>query len=228
MRKNPRPPNCLICHKDKKLLYDGLCTTCHSREYRRTHDRSAYTREYHKKWRRENPEKYRAQRQRYYQKHIAPNLDAWNAYQKEWRKTHPEAVKKHQRKSYYKHRDKRIKNSSDWKKNNPEKAKIHKIKGNKNDKSNLRHDVLSHYSNGWMCCVCCGEGIERFLTIDDVAGNHHLYKEKHGSGIRFYRWLRTNNYPKGYQVLCFNCNSGRACNDDICPHVELRNNETRS
>ena len=33
-----------------------------------------------------------------------------------------------------------------------------------------------------------------------------------------YSWLIRNNYPEGFQVLCYNCNLGKAHNNGICPH----------
>lgn len=85
----------------------------------------------------------------------------------------------------------------------------------------IRNEVISYYSKGTMKCECCEEKIERFLTIDSMLFRSH--KKVTGSGNRFYRWLKKNNYPNGYQVLCFNCNSGREANGGICPHQEANN-----
>ncbi len=38
-----------------------------------------------------------------------------------------------------------------------------------------------------------------------------------------YRWIIKNNFPEEFQILCFNCNSGRHINGGICPHEEKRN-----
>jgi len=68
-------------------------------------------------------------------------------------------------------------------------------------------------------CVCCGVTRKEFLTIDHIDGNG--YKQKKEIGVTdsngFYRWLRRNNYPEGFQVLCFNCNCGKR-NFSVCPH----------
>lgn len=147
-------------------------------------------------------------------------------YNKEWAQNHIDNIKQAQHKYAFTHRQERNKNTREWEKRNPEKALIRKISGVKKDKNNLRHDVLSYYSNGRMSCECCGEQIERFLTIDDADDFHHSYKQKIGTGIRFYRWLRKNNYPYGYRVLCFNCNSGRDLNNGICPHKDPQWNKS--
>ena len=69
-------------------------------------------------------------------------------------------------------------------------------------------------------CACCGESELDFLTIDHIYndGNEHRKKFNIGPGKETYRWLRRNDYPDGFQVLCFNCNLGKRINKGICPH----------
>lgn len=69
-------------------------------------------------------------------------------------------------------------------------------------------------------CACCGEAGIHFLSIDHIHGGGNKHRREIGSGgYRFYVWLRLRNYPPGYQVLCFNCNMGRAFNGGgVCPH----------
>lgn len=69
-------------------------------------------------------------------------------------------------------------------------------------------------------CACCGEDNDRFLTIDHVDNNGHEMRKEHLTGNTFYRWLIRNGFPDGFQILCFNCNIGRALNGGICPHKE--------
>jgi hypothetical protein len=54
-------------------------------------------------------------------------------------------------------------------------------------------------------------------------GNEHRRNIGLGmkSGVFLYKWLVDNNYPKGYQVLCWNCNCGKRMNDGICPHQQF-------
>lgn len=73
-------------------------------------------------------------------------------------------------------------------------------------------------------CACCGETEELFLTIDHINndGARHR-KELKKQKTYFYKWLWENNYPKGFQVLCHNCNVGKELNrrkNGIaeCPH----------
>jgi len=85
-----------------------------------------------------------------------------------------------------------------------------------------RFEVLSYYSKGEPKCACCGErGIE-FLTIDHIDGNGSEHRrqidpERKIGGNGFVYWLKKNNYPEGFQVLCANCNFAKRQNKH-CPH----------
>lgn len=72
-----------------------------------------------------------------------------------------------------------------------------------------------------MSCSCCGEDKIQFLGIDHIngRGNEHRRKiwGKKAAG-NIYWWLKKNNFPKGFQVLCHNCNWGKFVNNGICPH----------
>lgn len=82
----------------------------------------------------------------------------------------------------------------------------------------LRTETILAY--GGFKCACCGETEPRFLTIDHIENDGHIQRKVHRTGSCFYRWLRKNGYPKGFQVLCMNCNFGKAMNKGICPHKE--------
>lgn len=74
-------------------------------------------------------------------------------------------------------------------------------------RSEYRVKVLTHYGNGKLGCVHCGESRLACLIIDHINGDgaeqrRQLRKE----GSAFYEWLITQNFPPGYQTLCYNCN----------------------
>lgn len=79
--------------------------------------------------------------------------------------------------------------------------------------------VFNHYVDKKMKCVCCDESNIKFLTIDHINNNgaQHRKESKCGSGPKFYQWLKDNNYPTGYQIMCMNCNWARS-RYGICPH----------
>lgn len=89
----------------------------------------------------------------------------------------------------------------------------------KNKYLEVKAIIVKHYSNGKMCCNCCGENIFEFMTVDHIkgGGNKHRKEIKKESGRSFYEWLIKNNFPKGYQILCWNCNWSKF-RHGICPH----------
>jgi len=119
----------------------------------------------------------------------------------------------------------RVKN---WIKQNPEKAKASRKKGYiknhekilqraKEKRTKLKLEAYNAY--GGAICACCGETNFGFLTIDHINGvtsKERKTQMSHGWNICY--WLKNQGYPSGFQVLCFNCNLGRAMNNGICPH----------
>lgn len=81
---------------------------------------------------------------------------------------------------------------------------------------NLKQDALNAYGGK---CACCGESNYEFMAIDHIngGGNKHRKDNKTGSGLQFYRWLKKNKYPKGFRVLCHNCNVALGI-FGYCPH----------
>lgn len=71
-------------------------------------------------------------------------------------------------------------------------------------------------------CACCGEANPKFLTVDHVNNDGHTERKSgaYTNGSQFYRHIVARKFPKNYQLLCFNCNMGRARNGGICPHQE--------
>lgn len=80
----------------------------------------------------------------------------------------------------------------------------------------LRNEVKQAYGGK---CSCCGEADFRFLTVDHI-NNDGAEHRRQISGSRIYNYLKKNNFPGGFQILCWNCNSGRAINGGTCPHRE--------
>lgn len=94
-----------------------------------------------------------------------------------------------------------------------------KMEYNKSYEIRIKDKVFDHY--GGYVCQCCGITPKPFLTIDHIDGGGTKHRKRLKGGGRFtYRWIYKNNFPKGFRVLCYNCNSGRARNKGICPHKE--------
>jgi hypothetical protein len=89
---------------------------------------------------------------------------------------------------------------------------------NKKYREKLRMEAVLKYGGK---CSCCGYNVIDkhirgfpFLEIDHIAGGGSKHqKELHGS---IYFWLRRNNYPAGFRVLCKPCNNGMEANESIC------------
>jgi hypothetical protein len=110
-----------------------------------------------------------------------------------------------------------------------------KYQGNKSEilakskvvREDLKKEVFSEYSKRHSksktpCCRCCGENFDiDFLSVDHIDGRTHLAKdEKHLRANLLNVWLKKNNFPDGFQILCHNCNfaKGMKKNNNKCPH----------
>lgn len=84
----------------------------------------------------------------------------------------------------------------------------------KRQREDAKRQVFNYYGSS---CSCCGESCELFLTVDHVAGGGKKHRKTVGAQT-ICVWLVNNGFPEGFQVLCWNCNSGRALNGGVCPH----------
>jgi hypothetical protein len=105
---------------------------------------------------------------------------------------------------------------------------IAKFRANESEKTKrsqaiCRDAVFAAY--GGYKCACCGETEPMFLSIDHIHNDGASERKSGvycGSGTGFYQWLRKNLFPKGYQVLCMNCQIGKHKNGGVCPHQSYR------
>lgn len=89
-----------------------------------------------------------------------------------------------------------------------------------------RLETLQYYSKSEIpFCACCGEKEVGFLTIDHINndGAEHRRQIKNGAKghIDLKVWLNMNGFPKGFQVLCYNCNCAKAF-VGVCPHAKIK------
>lgn len=116
--------------------------------------------------------------------------------------------------------NKEIKNTRcrEYRKKDPEKQR----EIQKKSRIKLKIETMTRLCDGTPKCSCCGESILEFLTIDHIngGGGKHRSELKRGSGD-IYRWLKSNNYPEGFQVLCFNCNSSKHYGNGVCAHKRI-------
>ncbi len=132
-------------------------------------------------------------------------------YRREWTKRSQDWLRKNRKKSSAQNTDRATK----WNKDNP-------TKRHKNALAyyyRLQDAAINAY--GGYRCACCGETERFFLTIDHINNDGNVFRKATGflqHGAKFYKWLKDNQYPSGYQVLCSNCNHGKHRNHGICPH----------
>lgn len=68
---------------------------------------------------------------------------------------------------------------------------------------NLKKEVVSAYGDK---CFNCPETRIHALNIDHVdQGTGHKHRKSLG-GTNIYKWLKSNNFPSGYRLACWNCN----------------------
>jgi hypothetical protein len=82
----------------------------------------------------------------------------------------------------------------------------------------LRAEVIAAYGGK---CACCTEAITQFLELDHIATDGAGHRREIGRGSdATYRWAKREGFPKNrFQLMCANCNQGRARNGGVCPHV---------
>lgn len=120
-------------------------------------------------------------------------------YNKQWELKHRDERIARRKERYIMNRDSELKQQYEYRRKNPD--IIRDVNRRCNEK--IRLDVISHYSPS-MVCVKCGFSDVRALTIDCINGGHKKL-DKAGGGSTFWRMLKRNGYPDGFQVLCMNC-----------------------
>ena len=189
-----------------------------------------------RKWYEKNKDKVKNDVKKYYNEH----KNSLKEYRKNWRLENIEHVKQRSKKRYIENKNEITKQHEIYRINNREKLK-HAAKEYRksnqylirerdkyryyNKKKMVMHkqklQCIEYYSNGKMCCNCCGENNIKFLTIDHINNDGNIHRKsnsRHGTP----KWLIDNCFPNGFQVLCWNCNLGKFHNKGICPHEEIR------
>lgn len=87
---------------------------------------------------------------------------------------------------------------------------------NRKYKKKLREEVYAAY--GGAICRCCGERHVEFLTIDHENGDGADHRREIGRATQqILLWLKRNDFPPGFRILCMNCNFALGMHG-YCPH----------
>lgn len=172
-------------------------------------------REYEKRDRSVNPEKYKIRAREKYLKNREKRL----AYVREYRKLYPEKVRLSNKKSREKHREKRLIYRKLYRETVGQWYWDKQLEGQKRRRDRMRRIVIEHYGNE---CSCCKENEYGFLTIDHVNGGGTKHRKTvTATSLPFF--IVKNNFPKDYQVLCYNCNCSKAfTKEKLCPHKIIK------
>jgi hypothetical protein len=161
-------------------------------------------REYLRKWRAANPGKNAEYNKKSYIKHKETRC----AHSKEYRTENREKVLEkstehyHSNKEYYKQR-----NRESYLRN-----RLRRSIESQQQRAFIKETIMKHYSNGDIKCVECDINDIDMLTLDHINNNGAEHKREIGShrkdckGIGMYGWIVKNDFPKGFQVLCWNHN----------------------
>ena len=108
--------------------------------------------------------------------------------------------------------------NQNWASNNKSRLAISKKKWVKK----IKLEVFNHYTNNNIRCQCpsnqCTETHIEFMTIDHIEGGGTQHrKELSQKGTTQYVWIKNNNYPLGFRILCMNCNFAFGI-IGYCPH----------
>lgn len=90
-----------------------------------------------------------------------------------------------------------------------------------------RLDVIAYYTDGANMCQNCGFDDITFLEIDhkDGGGKNHVKEIGVGSGSGLVGWIKANNYPEGFRILCRTCNA--AAHVAMCQSQQTKSTHSR-
>ena len=95
-------------------------------------------------------------------------------------------------------------------------ANCNKLKSLKENNFKLNEERIKCFDiYGGATCKYCGEKRIEVLEIDHINGNGSKMRKEDSRHKKIHQWLRLNNYPEGYQVLCANCHWAKRLNDKI-------------
>lgn len=177
-----------------------------------------------------NKEKVKARVKRY----TVENPEHYENYRKNYRETNLDKIKSSQSEHYRRNRDKiRDRTRTYYNENKDhlsQKSREYRLKNIERDSARskqyraknreelaqkkweyyqeLRKEALLHYSVGSLKCAICSHDVWTHLCLDHIedGGTKHRLTNKQIKGHAVFNWVKKNNYPAIFQVLCYNCN----------------------
>jgi len=112
-------------------------------------------------------------------------------YDPKYYQKNKESIKESRRRFRERNREKIQEQRRRWNEKRKEKDKL------------VKPETLAHYGLGKLACVKCGFDDIRALTLDHIVPIGR--QKRRVTGIQFYKQLRKQDYPEGFQTLCANC-----------------------
>jgi len=150
------------------------------------------------------------------------NIDKYREKNKQWGRDNSDKVSARHKIYNQEHKEELSAKRKAFYREHAEEKKAYARRYSKINRLAIRKMAIGHYGGK---CACCGESTYEFLSIDhiDGGGNKHRKEINSKGGWAFATWLKKNDYPEGFQVLCHNCNMAKGCYSK-CPHEEMRKN----
>lgn len=137
-----------------------------------------------------------------------------NQYQREYREKNKEKLRLKSRRYYQTNKEKFSDIARKYYREHGDIVRANAIRTGKILRRKQRMAVLSHYSRGTNACVQCGFSDIRALCLDHINGGGTEQRRKFKTGGNVWLWLARHNFPPGYQILCANCNTIKAREED--------------
>jgi hypothetical protein len=107
-----------------------------------------------------------------------------------------------------------------YQRDNRQKLYAYNAKWQRDRNAKLRAEMLAAYGAK---CACCGESEAVFLDLDHVFNDGAAHRREVGNQAQVMLQLRASGWPRErFQLLCCNCNQGKARNGGRCPHEGRR------
>jgi hypothetical protein len=142
------------------------------------------------------------------------------AAQRRYKEKNREEINRKKRQAYQRNKKKERARQKKYRSENQDAVLAYNRKWIRNYRATVREEMLAAYGGK---CACCGEAEPLFLELDHVFNDGARQRRKYGN--QFCEWvaLRRQGWPKGrHQILCANCNKGRALGGGECPHERGR------
>lgn len=107
-----------------------------------------------------------------------------------------------------------------YQRDNRERLYAYNAKWQRERNAKLRAEMLAAYGGA---CNCCGEAEPLFLDLDHIHNDGAAHRKALGNGTQVLLAIQAEGWPVDrFQILCCNCNQGKARNGGVCPHQAKR------